>query len=162
MFPRKPASILLGYDAGSWARGTIMMSVRILGALGLALGAMTGGALASSFVVLGAPTSTPSIVALGEPVPNVAYEDVTYEKVAAIPSQPEPKRDFMQSPMVIRGGIVGDVFATPTPRAAPAATTAAAAPVAGAKTDKKITATNSPLEPATPQPAPIPGVEPAE
>jgi hypothetical protein len=161
-----------------WARGIIMVSVRILGAVGLTLAA--GGAQASSFVVPGAPSSTPSvvrlgapdpvaestkagqisqtpsIVALGEPVP-----DVTYEKVAAIPSQPEPKHDFTQSPMIIRGGIVGDAFATPAPRAAPAAITTAAAPGAGTRPDKKITATDSPLEPATPQPTPIPEIDPA-
>ncbi|PAP95884.1 hypothetical protein [Mesorhizobium wenxiniae] len=150
-----------------------MVWVRILGALGLTLAA--GGAHASSFVVLGAPSSTPSvvklgapepvkvagssstlsIVALGEPVP-----DVTYEKVAAIPSQPKPKHDFMQSPMIIRGGIVGDAFAKPAPSAAPAATTAAA-PGAATRSDKKITATNSPPEPATPQPTPIPEIEQA-
>ncbi|MGX9571701.1 hypothetical protein [Mesorhizobium sp. f-mel] len=150
-----------------------MVWVRILGALGLTLAA--GGAHASSFVVLGAPSSTPSvvklgapepvkvagssstpsIVALGEPVP-----DVTYEKVAAIPSQPKPKHDFMQSPMIIRGGIVGDAFAKPAPSAAPAATTAAA-PGAATKSDKKITATNSPPEPATPQPTLIPEIEQA-
>ncbi|MGX9180074.1 hypothetical protein [Mesorhizobium sp. BHbdii] len=150
-----------------------MVWVRILGALGLTLAA--GGAHASSFVVLGAPSSTPSvvklgapepvkvagisstpsIVALGEPVP-----DVTYEKVAAIPSQPKPKHDFMQSPMIIRGGIVGDAFAKPAPSAVPAATTAAA-PGAATRSDKKITATNSPPEPATPQPTPIPEIEQA-
>lgn len=151
-----------------------MVWVRILGALGLALAA--GGAHASSFVVPGAPSSTPSvvklgapepvkvagssstpsIVALGEPVP-----DVTYEKVAAIPSQPKPKHDFMQSPMIIRGGIVGDAFAKPAPSAAPAATTAAA-PGAATKSDKKMTATNSPPEPATPQPTPIPEIDQAK
>ncbi|WP_192363141.1 hypothetical protein [Mesorhizobium mediterraneum] len=151
-----------------------MVSVRILAALGLTLA--TGGAQASSFVVLSAPSSTtsvvklgapepvkvagssstPSIVALGEPVP-----DVTYEKVAAIPSQPKPKHDFMQSPMIIRGGIVGDAFAKPAPSAAPAATTAAAAPGAATRSDKKITATNSPPEPATPQPTPIPEIDQA-
>lgn len=156
-----------------------MVWVRILGALGLTLAA--GGAQASSFVVLGASTSTPSvvtlsapesakaaestkagsstpsIVALGKPVP-----DVTYEKVAAIPSQPRPKHDFRQSPMIIRGGIVGDAFAKPAPLAAPTATTAAAAPGAGTRSDKKITAPNSSSEPATPQPAPIPDSDPAE
>ncbi|RWM81756.1 MAG: hypothetical protein EOR81_06860 [Mesorhizobium sp.] len=149
-----------------------MVWVRILAALGLALAA--GGAQASSFVVLGAPSSTPSVVrvgapeavkmagsfstpsimALGEPVP-----DVTYEKVAAIPSQPKPKHDFLQSPMIIRGGIVGDAFAKPAPSVAPAATTAAAAPGAATRSDKKIGATNSPPEPATPQPTPIPEID---
>jgi len=147
-----------------------MVWVRILGALGLILAA--GTAQASSFVVPGAPSSTPSvvrlgapepvkvagssstpsIVALGEPVP-----DVTYEKVSAIPSQ--SKHDFMQSPMIIRGGIVGDAFTKPAPSTAPAAATAAAAPGAATKSDKKTTATNSPPEPATPQPTPIPEID---
>jgi hypothetical protein len=127
-----------------------MVWARILAALGLTLAA--GGAQASSFVVLGAPSSTPSIVALGEKLP-----DVTYEKVAAIPSQ--PKHDFMQSPMIIRGGIVGNAFATPALSAAPAATTAAAAPGAGTRSDEKITATNSSPEPAIPQPTPIPEID---
>ncbi|RUV57845.1 MAG: hypothetical protein EOS23_29240 [Mesorhizobium sp.] len=150
-----------------------MVWVRILGALGLTLAA--GGAHASSFVVLGAPSSTPSVVKLGAPEPvkvagssstpsivalGEAVPDVTYEKVAAIPSQPKPKHDFMQSPMIIRGGIVGDAFAKPAPSAAPAATTAAA-PGAATRSDKKITATNSPPEPATPQPTPIPEIEQA-
>ncbi|RWE94608.1 hypothetical protein [Mesorhizobium sp.] len=150
-----------------------MVWVRILGALGLTLAA--GGAHASSFVVLGAPSSTPSVVKLGAPEPvkvagssstpsivalGEAVPDVTYEKVAAIPSQPKPKHDFMQSPMIIRGGIVGDAFAKLAPSAAPAATTAAA-PGAATRSDKKITATNSPPEPATPQPTPIPEIEQA-
>ncbi|RWN02306.1 MAG: hypothetical protein EOR84_05250 [Mesorhizobium sp.] len=150
-----------------------MVWVRILGALGLTLAA--GTAQASSFVVPGAPSSTPSvvrlgapepvkgagssstpsIVALGEPVP-----DVTYEEVSAIP-QPKPKHDFMQSPMIIRGGIVGDAFAKPAPSPAPAAASAAAAPGAATKSDKKITATNSPPEPETPQPTPIPEIDQA-
>ncbi|WP_287323614.1 hypothetical protein [Mesorhizobium sp.] len=88
--------------------------------------------------------------------------DVTYEKVSAIPSQPKPKHDFTQSPMIIRGGIVGDAFATPTPSPARAATTVAAAPAAATKSDKKITATNSPPEPATPQPTPIPEIDQAK
>ncbi|RWK42348.1 hypothetical protein [Mesorhizobium sp.] len=147
-----------------------MVWVRILGALGLTLAA--GTAQASSFVVPGAPSSTPSvirldapepvkgagssstpsIVALGEPAP-----DVSNEKVAAIPSQ--PKHDFMQSPMIIRGGIVGDAFGKPAPSPAPAATTAAAAPTATTKSDKKVTATSSSPEPATPQPTPIPEID---
>ncbi|MER8438425.1 hypothetical protein NKH36_29235 [Mesorhizobium sp. M1312] len=146
-----------------------MVWVRILGALGLTLAA--GGAKASSFVVLSAPSSTPSVIRLGAPEPVKVAEssstpsivalgepvpDVTYEKVAAIPSQPKPKHDFMQSPMIIRGGIVGDAFAKPAPSAAPAA-----APGAATRSDKKITATNSPPEPATPQPAPIPEIDQA-
>ncbi|MER8830278.1 hypothetical protein NKH73_28730 [Mesorhizobium sp. M0938] len=149
-----------------------MVWVRILGALGLTLAA--GGAQASSFIVPGAPSSTPSLVKLGAPEPVKVAEssstpsivalgepvpDITYEKVAAIPSQ--PKHDFTQSPMIIRGGIVGDAFATPAPSAAPAATTAAAAPGAGSRSDEKITGTNSSPEPAMPQPTPIPEIDQA-
>lgn len=162
-FLASPHQVPDGMVPACWARGTIMVWVRILGALGLTLAA--GTAQASSFVVPGAPSSTPSvirldapepvkgagssstpsIVALGEPAP-----DVSNEKVAAIPSQ--PKHDFIQSPMIIRGGIVGDAFRKPAPSPAPAATTAT-------KSDKKITATNSPPEPATPQPTPIPEID---
>ncbi|RVD15045.1 hypothetical protein EN738_32165, partial [Mesorhizobium sp. M4B.F.Ca.ET.017.02.2.1] len=77
-----------------------MVSMRILAALGVGLSAITGSAQASSIVALGASTatpsiirlgaadpmkigSTPSVVALGEPAP-----DVTDEKVAAIPEKP--------------------------------------------------------------------------
>ncbi|MDG4900359.1 MULTISPECIES: hypothetical protein [unclassified Mesorhizobium] len=78
-------------------------------------------AQASSIVVLGAATSTPSIVrlaaiepgkatpsvvALGEPVPAV-----TDEKVAAIPEKSGQRH--AQAPTIIRGGIVGGASATP-------------------------------------------------
>jgi hypothetical protein len=150
-----------------------MVSVGMLGVLGVALAAMTGVAQASSIVVLGLPTSTPSIVrlgalepanisasltpsivALGDPLP-----DVSNERVAAIPHQPASNRGFRTGPMIIRGGVVGGAFATPQPNAAPAEATAAAAPAADTKTGPKTAATNSPPEPAAPQPAPIPAVE---
>ncbi|MFK0688364.1 hypothetical protein ACFX5Q_09195 [Mesorhizobium sp. IMUNJ 23033] len=112
------------------------MSKRMLAMLGIGLAATAGGAHASSILVLGASTSTPSVVKLGaaEPMkiasaPSVvalgeAVPDVTNEKVAAIPEKPH-----IQSPMIIRGGIVGGAFATPA--AAPAKATAAAEPAAG-------------------------------
>ena len=76
------------------------MSMRVLGALGFTLAAMTGGAQASSIVFLGVSTSTPSVIKVGgaEPMtiasaPSIvalgdAQPDVTYEKVAAIPEKP--------------------------------------------------------------------------
>jgi hypothetical protein len=157
-----------------------MLSVRIFGALGVTLAAMTGGAQASSIVVLGVSTSTPSvvklgaaepagpsIVALGDPLP-----EVTDEKVAAIPDQPKSKHGFMQNPMIIRGGIVGGAFATPAAAPAKSAATAAAAPAAGTEpaADTKpagtAAASNGTPQPepqpqpetATPQPAQIPAV----
>lgn len=155
------------------------MSMRVLGALGFTLAAMTGGAQASSIVFLGVSTSTPSIIKVGgaEPVkiassPSIvalgdAQPDVTYEKVAAIPEKP---RHGNQNPMIIRGGVVGGAFAAPAP-AKPTAT-ATAAPTTdtkpGAETAPAGTATASngkpesqPVAPqpaATPQP-PIPGVD---
>ncbi|MDG4876576.1 hypothetical protein P9273_15885 [Mesorhizobium sp. WSM4935] len=119
--------------------------MRLLGAFGISLLAMNGAAHASSIVVVGPPTSTPSVirlnaiepaklssastpsmVALGDPVPAV-----TDEKVAAIPE----KSGHHQAPMIIRGGVVGGAFATPAAAAAakPAtpATTPAAAPANG-------------------------------
>ncbi|MCV3210655.1 hypothetical protein OHD62_29080 [Mesorhizobium sp. YC-39] len=145
-----------------------MVSVRILGALGFILAA--GEAQASSIIVLGAPSSTPSVVKLGAPetvtmaenqaghsTPSVvalgaAEPDVTYEKVAAIPNQPELKRGFMPGLMIIRGGIVGGDFSIPAPA------TTAAAPQAGS--GNKTEAANSP--PATPQPTPIPETDTAK
>jgi hypothetical protein len=157
-----------------------MQRVRILGALGVTLAAMTGGAQASSIVVLGVSTSTPSIVVLGASEPAgpsiVALGDpepyVTDEKVAAIPDKPEHKHGFMRNPMVIRGGIAGDAFASPTPAAAPAKSTAtaAAAPAAGTEpaADTKPAGTaaasngtpqpETQPEPATQQPTQIPAV----
>ncbi|TPI45483.1 hypothetical protein FJW05_18185 [Mesorhizobium sp. B2-9-1] len=99
---------------------------------------MHGAAHASSIVVVGPSTSapsivklnaieptklsaasTPSIIALGDPIPAV-----TDEKVAAIPA----KSGRQQAPMIIRGGIVGGAFETPAAAksTAPATTTAAA------------------------------------
>jgi hypothetical protein len=143
-----------------------MVSVRMLGALGVV--AMAGGAQASSIVVLGASkstpsivklgalepamislSSTPSIVALGEPLP-----DVSTERVAAIPHQPASNRGFKPGPMIIRGGIVGGAFATPTPSATPAKATAAAAavPAANSGSGPNAATPKSPPEPARPQP----------
>ncbi|CCV03595.1 conserved exported hypothetical protein [Mesorhizobium metallidurans STM 2683] len=145
-----------------------MVSLRILGALGFVLAA--GEAQASSIIILGAPSSTPSVVKLGAPetvtmaestkaapsMPSIvalgaAEPDVTYEKVAAIPNQPGHKRGFMPGPMIIRGGIVGGDFSIPAP------VTAAAAPQAAS--GNKTEAANSP--PATPQPTPIPETDQA-
>ncbi|BCG96265.1 hypothetical protein [Mesorhizobium sp. 131-2-1] len=163
-----------------------MVSMRVLAAFGVSLSAITGGAQASSIVVLGASTTTPSIVrlapepmkpgsmpsvvALGEPPP-----DVTDEKVAAIPEKPA-HHGSMQSPMIIRGGVVGGAFATPA--AAPAKATTATAPATDTKPadDGKpaetATASNGTAEakpqpepkqpqPAAAQPAPISPVEKA-
>lgn len=49
------------------------------------------------------PVETPSIVAMGEPLPEVAQEEV-----AAIPSRRGNGPNF--KPLIIRGGIVGDAF----------------------------------------------------
>src|SRR5436305_14938840 len=100
--------------------------MRLLGAFGVGLLAMTGMSHASSIVTPGVSTSTPSVIyvkaieparlsaastpsviALGDPVPAV-----TDEKVAAIPS------GHQQAPMIIRGGIVGGAFAVPAATAA--------------------------------------------
>ncbi|WP_292168021.1 hypothetical protein [Mesorhizobium sp.] len=156
-----------------------MVSMRILAALGVGLSAITGSAQASSIVVLGASTATPSIirlgaadpmkigsttsvVALGEPAP-----DVTDEKVAAIPEKPT-HHGSLQSPMIIRGGVVGGAFATPA--AVPAKATAATAPATETKPAEdgkpasEATASNGEPksqpeaqqpQPAAAQPAPI-------
>lgn len=108
-----------------------------------------GGANASSFLVIGgeAPAATPSIevlgaapakvssietlgtgtvasisiLALGEPLPDVAME-----KVAAIPQPSSHPRSANAMPLVIRGGLMGD--AAPAATSAPAAETAAPEP----------------------------------
>ncbi|TPI16550.1 hypothetical protein FJW06_03840 [Mesorhizobium sp. B4-1-3] len=120
--------------------------MRLLGAFGIGLLAMNGAAYASSIVVVGPSTSTPSVVrlnaiepaklsaastpsmiALGDPMPAV-----TDEKVAAIPENSRHR----QAPMIIRGGVVGGAFATPAAAAAakpatPTTTPAATAPANG-------------------------------
>jgi len=143
----------------------VIVFVRIL--LGITLGALSGGAQASSLVFPGPPTATPSIlvlkaadveasdvvsvVALGEP-------DVTYEKVAAIPNAPEARHGFMPGPMIIRGGVVGGDFSTPTQAKAPAATTAAAPAKATASAAPTPDAQKKPTAPAPAPAAPVPGV----
>jgi len=64
---------------------------------------------------------SPSVIALGDALPNVDGE-----KVAAIPSgkTPKPRRD--QPMMVMRGGIAGDTFVRGTGISAPAPTQVAA------------------------------------
>ncbi|MBZ9852986.1 hypothetical protein LB566_04200 [Mesorhizobium sp. CA13] len=146
------------------------MSMRIWGTVAITLAAMAGGgAQASSLVFPGAPASTPSIivlqttdaaeagdmrsvVALGDP-------DVTYEKVAAIPNAPEARHGFLQNPMIIRGGIVGSAFSTPTqakaPATAPATATTSAAPAANGQ---KTPATSPAAAPAAAAQQPVPGV----
>ncbi|MES0094025.1 hypothetical protein [Mesorhizobium sp. M0030] len=152
------------------------MSMRVLGALGFTLAAMTGGAHASSIVFLGVSTSTPSVIKVGgsEPVrtastPSIvalgdAQPDVTYEEVAAIPQKPRHGQD----PMIIRGGIVGGAFAAPAPTRASAAAPATE-PTAETAPAGTATASNGKPEsqPAAPQPAatpqqPIEGVGKAE
>lgn len=126
------------------------MSVHILGALGIILAAVTGGAQASSLVFPGAPSSTPSIIKLDDPkplktadatkasdvrsvvAPAEAQPDVTYEKVSAIPDKPGTRHGFQQGPVVIRGGVAGPAFSAPTPSAVPATGTAPAAGTAPA------------------------------
>lgn len=89
---------------------------------------------------------TPSIIALGEPLPQV-----TNEKVAAIPQK--SKHGPASSPMVIRGGISGSAFAPATP--APAA---ASSPARQTATSARRKPPEKPerREPAQPSPPAIP------
>ncbi len=116
-----------------------------LGAVGIGLLATTGLAQASSIVVPGVPTSTPSVVRLAaiEPgkvseasTPSGALEEpvpaVTDEKVAAIPEKSGQRH--AQAPTIIRGGIVGGASA------APAATASAKSPAPAAATPANGTA----------------------
>ncbi len=148
------------------------MSVRVLGALGFSLAAMTGGAQASSLVFLGISTSTPSVIRVGgtEPIkiastPSIvalgdAQPEVTYEKVAAIPEK--PRHGHTENPMIIRGGIVGGAFAAPAPAKADAAAAPAAdtKPAAGTSPAGTATASNGKPQPQ-PQPQPQPAPPPA-
>jgi hypothetical protein len=186
MFPRKLTSIPAQYGAGFLGKGVTIVRIRIVGSVVLSLVAMAGAAQASSLVVLGPPASTPSImklvalepstaagvassiVALGEPMPGV-----TDEKVAALPDQPAARPGPRQSPMIIRGGVVGGAFETPTPPAAsagtaaapapaataptPASGTAAARPANGMSSNKKV-ATSASTPASAPRRTPIPGV----
>ena len=124
-----------------------MVSVRIAGIFGAGLLAMTGVVQASSIVALGIATSTPSIIRLQaiEPVglsaastPSfVALGDpVSDETVAAIPEDSEYARARM--PTIIRGGVVGGAFATPATKA----TTPAASAPANGKTSATATPPN--------------------
>ncbi|GLS34357.1 hypothetical protein GCM10007937_60720 [Mesorhizobium albiziae] len=75
------------------------------------------------------PAAAKSIVALGNSAPGIAYENV-----AAIGDEPEKSsRRPNTTPMVIRGGIVGEAFArdtgsAPSPAAEPSAAAPATAP----------------------------------
>jgi len=124
------------------------VSVRIL--LGITLAALTGGAQASSLIFPATPASTPSILALKPPgaqasdllsVVAPGAPDVIYEKMAAIPDEPEAGHGFMPGPMIIRGGVVGGAFSTPTQGKAPAA----AATPASAPPPTKATASAAPV-----------------
>jgi len=88
-------------------------------------------------------TETPSIIALGEPAP-----EITYEKVAAIPQK--LKHGPMFKPLVIRGGVVGDAFA---PAAGGGSSAVAASTSPQAATGDKSPAAPPPPVPAAPPPA---------
>lgn len=160
-------------------QGVTAVSVRAFSSVVLSLAVMTGGAQASSFIAVGAPSSTPSIIKPGalEPMKAAAANtaaghasptssivvlssplpDVTYEKVAAIPDGPKTKHGFMQNPMIIRGGIVGGAFAVPAPKVATSAPAAPATPAtpttADTKSETKTAASKSaPPVAAAPQP----------
>ncbi len=65
---------------------------------------------------------SPSVIALGDKLPNVDAE-----KVAAIPSDTQPAKPRRDQPlMVMRGGIAGDTFARGTGLSTPAPTQIAA------------------------------------
>lgn len=88
-------------------------------------------------------SASPSIVALGEPSPDIAYE-----KVAAIPAS--ARHPAHAAPLlIIRGGIVGDAFSAPS---APVAIQAQAT----AKPQQSAAAAPPDGSPATPAPTPAP------
>lgn len=95
-------------------------------------------------------TETPSIIALGEPAPEIAYE-----KVAAIPLK--QKHGPMFKPLVIRGGGVGDAFA-------PAANGGSSAVAASTQNTSSQAAASGGQSPSAPPPhvpaAPPPALAP--
>jgi hypothetical protein len=138
----------------------VIVSVRIL--LGITLAALSGGAQASSLVFPGAPAATPSILALKADgiqasdvlsVVELGEPEVTDEKVAAIPNAPEPRHGFMPGPMIIRGGVAGGDFSTPTQVKAPATT---ATPAPAQATASAVPASGTQKKPTTRAAAPTP------
>ena len=96
---------------------------------------------------------TPSIIALGEPAPEIAYE-----KVAAIPKK--LKRGPMFKPLVIRGGVTGDAFA-PATSTAPSTVTASSrntpsSAAASGGHSPSAPPPSAPPAPAAPPPAGVP------
>ena len=93
-----------------------------------------------------------SIVAFGPP-------DVTYENVASVGNKPEkPRRDF--SPMVLRGGIAGGAFPSPSGAGQPVQTAPKEAKTPPADRPamqppaRKRSSVSGDEEPITPEPAP--------
>lgn len=92
----------------------------------------------------------PSIVALGKPAPEIAYE-----KVAAI----APRRPPRFEPVVIRGGIVGNAFVPASADTSAATGTSAVAdserdvPSHAAASDRRSPSAPPAPEPVAPQPA---------
>jgi hypothetical protein len=95
----------------------------------------------------GPMTPSPSIIVFGEPA-------VTLEKVAAIPAEKKTKRVQELSPMVIRGGLIGNAFeraVAPQQVSEPEAATAAAP---AADRPRRRTPPKPPAGTVLPAPAP--------
>lgn len=172
--------------------------LRILGAIVLA-GLMTGGAQASSFVTVAAPTkaisasfvvvgaptsfarideietsampSSASLIPLAYPLPDgrparavkispsvVAFESqmptITYEMVASVGSNPSALRPTrLWTPMVMRGGIMGDGSAVPVVASqAPASAPTKKSRVGGKSNRAPLEETPKPIAIAPPPP----------
>ena len=90
-----------------------------------------------------------SIIAFDSPIPNVAYE-----KVAAItPDKPVKRPLRLTTPMVMRGGIIGDAYASGSSGAAPVAVQAPGR--SAAKPTGRPRVARKPGEPAPEEPVKI-------
>lgn len=119
-------------------------SIRTLGTTAASASIMTAGTTD--------PAASPSIIALGESEPGVAYENV-----AAIGGDGEkPRPRLNEATMVIRGGIVGDAFAHGSGTAAsPVLTREASADAESAPPPVQPRAAEVPSQPAGPATAKI-------
>jgi len=97
---------------------------------------------------------SPSIVAFESITPDIAYE-----KVAAIkPERPAPRPFRMSTPMVMRGGIIGDAFSTPSQESAPAPAATPPASRSGGRSREAPPREEVAPAPAAPPPTNLPKV----
>lgn len=169
-----------------WANGTRVALRFQLAIGGMALLALTASAQAGSFVTIAPPKpdASPSIVALGAPMPRAARDETGVDPIrtTALPRPGvhlsrsiivlgEPKkntetgqvaiytlRELARVPMVFRGGEAGGASSTIRAKVAVAGTPAGESALDGAAGDtakgEKPADTKKPASPADPEPKP--------